>query len=723
MRKRSSKNWILKRSKNLSLQFLLTSMAVLSLAACSNENSVDKETTDSGGGKKVAGNTEQWTVHGGTPKEQRFSALTQINEDTVEQLSLAWSVDLPGKRGQEATPLVIDGVMYSTSAWSHVIALDAATGKQLWHFDPKVPKSTAVKGCCDAVNRGVAHADGFIYVGTLDGRLIALNAKSGEQMWSTLTVDQNKNYTITGAPRVVAGNVFIGNGGAEYNVRGYLSAYDAKTGELNWRFYTVPGGPGDPVGVEPVESQSKTWKGEWWKLGGGGTVWDSMAYDAETNTLYFGVGNGTPWNPNIRTQGEGDNWFLSSIVAVDATTGSYRWHYQTTPMEAWDYTATQHMVLAELPVNGKLRKVIMQAPKNGFFYVLDRDSGELLSATPYVPVTWASHVDLKTGRPVVNDSAKYWLSDKPSLVSPSWMGGHNWHPMSFDPNKKVMYIPAQESAFPYLAENDQKRSDLVVNLGVDTKAAAFPDDEKIIADIKKATAGRLLAWDPVAQKELWRVEYPGPWNGGVLATAGDLVFHGSATGYLNAYRASNGDKLWQFPAQTGIVAPPISYAINGEQYIAVSAGWGGIFPLMTGPLVADAADGNPINRSRLLVFKLGGSASLPEADNNLRQLPKLTDKVSAEEAQQGFANYDRYCGHCHGAGAIGGGVIPDLRYSPMVNSPSAWKSIVIDGVLSERGMVSFASELNESDAESIRKYIVGRNQYAHSVGDNQRLSR
>lgn len=711
--------------KTLLLSLPKLIIPLLLLSACSAPETPNREVNDS----KPSATPEDsdkgsWTVHGHNQGEQRFSPLEKINTENIDQLALDWYVDLPGKRGQEATPLVIDGVMYTSSAWSHVLALDAKTGRQLWHYDPKVPKSTAVKGCCDAVNRGVAYDDGKIYVGTLDGRLIALDASNGELLWSKLTVDTSKNYTITGAPRVAAGNVFIGNGGAEYNVRGYLSAYDAKSGELVWRFYTVPGGPGDPTGTEPVASQTKTWKGEWWKLGGGGTVWDSMAYDKETNTLYFGVGNGTPWNPNIRTQGEGDNWFLSSIVAVNASNGEYRWHYQTTPMEAWDYTATQHMVLADLEIEGAKRQVIMQAPKNGFFYVIDRHSGELISAEPYVPVNWASHIDKETGKPVVNASAQYWKTGKASLVTPSWMGGHNWHPMSFDSSRNIMYIPAQESAFPYLAENEQKGSDIVVNLGVDTKAAAFPDDQKAIAEIKKATAGRLLAWDPVQQKELWRVEYPGPWNGGVLATAGDLVFHGSATGFLNAYNADDGKKLWQFPAQTGIVAPPMSYAIDGEQYIAVSAGWGGIFPLMTGPLVADAADGNPINRSRLLVFKLGGSGKLPQPNNQLRALPDTPDaEVNAEVEQEGFATYDRYCGHCHGAGAIGGGVIPDLRYSPMLGSSEAWTNIVIGGVLADRGMVSFASELSEQDAQKIRRYVIQRNRYAHEVGDTERLSR
>jgi len=696
------------------------------LSACNFSSSTNDLTVSKSGDTELPSSKAlgDWSYHGQSPKEERFSPLDQITTDNVAELSLAWYIDLPGKRGQEATPLVINGVMYTSSAWSHVLAINAATGEQLWHFDPKVPKSYGVKGCCDAVNRGIAFHKGQLYLGTLDGRLIALNAKNGEVLWSTLTVDQSQSYTITGAPRVVGNNVFIGNGGAEYGVRGYLSAYDVNTGKLVWRFYTVPGGPNDPTGTEPVEAQTATWNGEWWKLGGGGTVWDSMAYDAETNLLYFGVGNGSPWNPNMRSAGKGDNWFLSSIVAVDADTGAYRWHYQTTPSEAWDYTATQHMVLADLKIKGKNRKVLMQAPKNGFFYVLDRVTGQLISAEPFVKVNWASHIDLKTGRPVVNPEAEYWKNETPALVSPAWMGGHNWHPMSYNPNTKLMYLPAQETAFPYLAENEQTPSKLAVNLGVDTKAGKFPDDPSVIQQIKDATSGHLLAWDPLLQKEVWRVEYPGAWNGGVLSTAGGLVFQGSAAGFLSAFSADKGLKLWEFPTQTGVVAPPMSFAVGGEQYIAVSAGWGGIFPLMTGPLVEDSAAGDPINRSRLLVFKLKGNATLPEATEKRRNMPTLSATNSAPEIlDKGFSIYDRYCVNCHGAGAVGGGVIPDLRYSAITASKEVWREVVFNGILSEQGMVSFNKELSEDDIETIRHYVISRNQYAHSIGDTQRLSR
>lgn len=668
--------------------------------------------------------TNNWLLHGRTLGEQRFSPLNAINEDTVSELDLAWHMDMPEPRGQEATPIVVDGMMYTTTAWSNVMAVNAVTGEKIWHFDPEVPRSTGVKSCCDAVNRGVAYMDGRVFVGTLDGRLIALDADSGEQVWSVVTVDQNKNYTITGAPRIANGKVYIGNGGAEYGVRGYVSAYDANNGEMLWRFYTVPGGPGDPTGTEPVASQTSTWNGEWWKLGGGGTVWDSMAFDSDLNTLYFGVGNGTPWNPNLRSAGEGDNWFLSSIVAVDADSGEYKWHYQTTPGEGWDYTATQHMILADLKIKEIVRKVLIQAPKNGFFYVLDRETGELLSAENFVDINWASHVDLETGRPVVNPEAQYWKTGKTTFVSPAFLGAHNWHPMSYSKDTGLVYLPAQELAFPYMADDNQVPKNLAVNIGIDTTFSAIPDIPEVIDEIKKMSKGLLVAWDPVAQKEVWSVEYPGAWNGGVLSTAGGLVFQGTATGFLNAYSAIDGEALWSFPTQTGVVAPPISYAVDGEQYITVSAGWGGIFPLISGVLAWDAADGQPINRSRLLTFKLGGSAELPPASEQLRDMPDLTAiDLDPEVVKLGFGVYERFCAGCHGGGAIGGGVVPDLRYSGFIQEAAAFKSAVLDGLLEAGGMVGFGSEISEEEAEAIRAYLIFRNQVAQKLGDTKRLSR
>lgn len=696
-------------SRNIPGAFLFT---LLLLVGCAQQSDTPKPT---------GATNSDWPLHGLTHSEQRYSPLNQINESNVAKLSLAWYLDLPEPRGQEATPLVINGVMYTSAAWSVVFALDAKSGKELWRFDPQVDKSWAVKGCCDAVNRGVAFWENRIYVGTLDGRLIAIDANTGKQIWSVLTIDPDKNYSITGAPRIANGKVFIGNGGAEFGVRGYISAYDTDKGELLWRFYTVPGDPSLPFENEILAKAAETWHGHWWKLGGGGTVWDSMAYDPELNLLYFGVGNGSPWNPNLRSDGKGDNLFLSSIIAVNADSGEYAWHYQTTPGEGWDYTATQHLMLAELEIDGETRKVIMQAPKNGFFYVLDRATGEFISGNNFVPVTWASGID-GNGRPMINPEAKYWESGEAVLQSPAFLGGHNWHPMSFNPNTGLVYFAAQELAFPYKADNELEIKKLAVNLGIDTSIAGMPDDPKVIQAIKDASKGHLTAWDPIQQKEIWRVQYPGPWNGGTLATAGNLVFQGSAAGFLNAYHTGDGKQLWQFPTQTGIVAPPISYSINGEQYISVMAGWGGIFPLITGPLAHISAE--PINRSRILTFKIGGNAKLPEPQEQIRDLPQIADaEPDAETIKYGFLTYDRFCAGCHGAGAIGGGVVPDLRYSPFLSSPEGWQNVVVKGALKTRGMAAFGDEVSDKDAEAVRQFVISRNRFAHRIGDTQRLSR
>jgi quinohemoprotein ethanol dehydrogenase len=664
----------------------------------------------------------EWISTGKGSDEKRFSQLKYIDVTNVQNLTLDWYMDLPEGRGQEATPLVVNGVMYTTAAWSHVFALNPKTGEQIWHYDPKIDKSIAVKGCCGPVNRGLAYANGKVFIGAYDGRLIALDINTGKEVWSVQTTDVNKSYTITGAPRVANGKVFIGNGGAEFGVRGYVSAYDESTGKQIWRFYTVPGNPDKPQ-ENPIHNKTiESWNGEFWKLGGGGTVWDSMAYDAEFNLLYIGVGNSSPWNPKLRTDSEGDNLFVSSIVALNADTGKYVWHYQTTPMDAWDYTATQHMILADLTIKGLKRKIIMQAPKNGFFYVLDRETGEFISAENYVPVNWASGID-KKGRPIINNEARYWLSDKPALVTPAWAGGHNWHPMSFSPDTGLVYFAAQELSFPYANDNDFKPKQLAVNLGVDLSVASFPDDPAIVKAIKEATKGHLAAWDPVQQKEVWRVQYPGMWNGGVLSTAGNLVFQGSATGFLNAYNAQTGQKLWEFPAQTGIVAAPITYAVDGEQYVTVSAGWGGIFPLLTGPLSLDS-DPDPVNRSRLLTFKVGGKAALPEITDVLRNLPDYTNvSTDIKRVKRGHKTYESYCASCHGTGAVGGGVTPDLRYSAITQDSAAWKSVVHDGILKSNGMVGFSLELSESAVEDIRQFVIGRNKYARSIGDVTRTSR
>ena len=683
---------------------LAAAFAVATLLAGCGSGTADVD------GKRIAAADEtpgEWLTHGRTYGEQRFSPLTQISKTTVKDLGLAWSYDLPENRGIEATPLVADGVMYTTSSWSIVRAFDAKTGKLLWEHDPQVPRKTGMKACCDSVNRGVALWEGRVYFGSLDGRLISLDAKTGKKVWDVVTVDQSKPYTITGAPRVVKGKVLIGNGGAELGVRGYLSAYDAKSGKMLWRFYTVPGKePTDGAASdEAMKLARPTWSGEFWKQGAGGTVWDSMAYDPDMDLLYIGVGNGSPWNRDIRSPGGGDNLFLSSIVALKPDTGAYVWHYQTTPGESWDYTATQHIILADITIGGQPRKVLMQAPKNGFFYVLDRATGKLISAKNYVPQTWTTGVDMATGRPIETPNARYGKGM--NLGMPGPLGGHNWQPMAFNPGTGLVYIPAQEIPFPYMqpggANANFRYQPGVWNVGIDVLIAGLPDDEAGLKAIRSSLKGRLIAWDPVTQTEKWSVPHGGPWNGGVLTTAGGLVFQGSATGEFAAYDAASGGKLWSFDTQTGVVAPSMTYEIDGEQYVALMAGWGGGFALTAGAGVDPRSEGP----RRLLVFKLGGKKTLPPRPVSTREFPDLPPVTATpQQIAAGNLTFANYCSVCHGASAVSDFSIPDLRFSPVTTDAAVWKGVVIDGDRIDNGMVSFRSYMTPAQAEEVRQYVL-----------------
>ena len=645
-----------------------------------------------------------WPTHGGTSLEQRFSPLDEIDTASVKRLGLSWYAELDTNRGQESTPLVVDGKMFVTTAWSKVWALDAASGRVLWTYDPKVPGHAGFSACCDVVNRGAAYYEGKVYLGTLDGRLIALDAKSGKLLWSKVTVDITKPYTITGAPRVVRGKVIIGNGGADYGVRGYVTAYDATSGAKVWRFYTVPGDPHAKPDGEVSDGilqsrASETWFGEYWKLGGGGTVYDAIVYDAELNQLYLGVGNGSPWNQRIRSEGKGDNLFLSSIVAVDPDTGRYLWHFQETPGETWDFTATQPMTLATLAIDGKPRKVLMQAPKNGFFYVIDRTDGKLISAQNYVPVNWATGVDPKSGRPIEVPEARF--ANAPFVSMPGGSGGHNWQPMSFSPATGLVYIPAQELPFLYTNEQHFQIRPGTWNTGVDFLALIPPDSPQVQAAIKASLKGRLVAWDPVKQTAAWKVEHAGPWNGGVLSTAGNVVFQGTADGAFQAYDARTGELLWRFAAQTGVMAGPISYSLGGRQYVAVVAGYGGAIPL------ALAAFDGPERRpnGRVLVFALDGHAALPTFTATLSAPTPGTDSWPAATVARGRDLYGLNCIGCHGLATLSAGVVPDLRRSGALASADAWRSIVIGGALTNAGMVSFSKYITADDAEAIRAYV------------------
>jgi quinohemoprotein ethanol dehydrogenase len=659
------------------------------------------------GARLIAADTEpgNWMAPGRTYGEQHFSPLNTIDAGNVKQLGLAWFYDLDAPhRGQESTPLVIDGVMYVTSAWSKVFALNAKTGAPLWTYDPKVPGQVGVNACCDAVNRGVAAWKGRLYLGTLDGRLIALDAATGKAVWETATVPAGARYTITGAPRVVKGMVLIGNGGAEMGMRGYVTAYDADTGRQIWRFYTVPGDPAKPFESAALEKAVKTWSGEWWKLGGGGPVWDSMVYDPALDLIYIGVGNGTPWN---RSKIHGDALYLSSIVALKADTGEYVWHYQTTPADEWDYDACSPLILADLEMGGVKRSVIMQAPKNGFFYVLDRATGELLSADPITPTNWAKRVDLETGRPVVESVARYSESGKPFVAMPGPGGGHSWQPMSFNPATRWVYIPVTELSFPFFPDKSAKLHELAWNTGVDFNSGSLPQDAKIKALIKSGLKGHLAAWDPVARKEAWRVELGRPWNGGVVSTAGNLVFQGNGMGEFVAYRADTGERLWSAETQAGVLAAPISYSVDGEQYVAIEVGWGGAFGLAAGELARDTHVAS--NLPRVLVYKLGGSAALPPLPAaSPAVLDPPPDTAGAAAVTAGKALYHLYCSSCHGDSATGSGVLPDLRYSGLIKNPEAFDMTVRQGTRTDQGMVAFKDEVSPQDLEKIRAYVIHR---------------
>ncbi len=649
---------------------------------------------------------DNWLSHGRTYAEQRYSPLADINLENVGQLGLAYAVELDTNRGQEATPIVVDGTMYISTAWSKVMALNAATGEVLWRYDPQVNGAKGADACCDVVNRGVAVWEGKVFVGTIDGRLVALDAATGAELWDVVTVDQAKPYTITMAPRVVRDKVIIGNSGAEMGVRGYVSAYDADSGDLVWRFYTVPGNPADgPDGAASDEVfarfAGKTWAGTYWEMGGGGTVWDSVVYDPEFDQLLIGVGNGSPWNHRARSAGVGDNLFLASILALDPDTGAYKWHYQQNPGETWDYTATQQMTLADLTLDGQVRKVILQAPKNGFFYVIDRADGKLISAEAYTTQNWAERIDIATGRPVERPGARF--ENSPAIIMPSGLGGHAWHPMSYSPRTGLVYIPAMQTSLAYADDTNYTRHIGRWNTGVSFLAppeGLVPGDtpEARRAYLTAQTKGRLVAWDPVAQREVWGIDRDWPWNGGTLATGGDLVFQGLPQGRFVAYDARNGREVWSFAQERGIMAGPITYRVDGVQYVAVMAGYGGSMGM------ASQTDWmrRPPPNGMLLVFRLNGTAKLdPLPPQAPRPYVTSAESFTPQQIAAGQAGYFGFCTICHN-----GPVNPDLMKSPVAADKAAWSAVVKDGILAQRGMISFSPWLDDSQIEAVRAYVL-----------------
>jgi quinohemoprotein ethanol dehydrogenase len=673
-------------------------MAAVVIAACERDPRVERI----GNATLVYADrdTANWLTHGRTYAEQRFSPLRQIDEKNIGRLGLVWSRELNTTRGLEATPLVVDGIIYTSGSWSVVYAIDARSGEVLWMYDPSVPRTRARLMCCDVVNRGVALYKGRIYVGTLDGRLVAIDARTGARVWETLTVDQSKPYSITGAPRIVNGMVLIGNGGAELGVRGYVSAYDAERGTMVWRTYTVPGNPALGFESDAMRAAAATWQGRWWEGGGGGTAWDAIVYDPHLGLVYVGTGNGSPWYRDLRSPGGGDNLYLSSIIALRAADGTQVWHYQTTPGDNWDYTATQPLMLADLDIGGRRRKVIMQAPKNGFFYLLDRETGAFISAKNFANITWATGVDSSTGRPVESPSAYAGLN--PVFVSPDPSGAHGWHPMAFNPQTGLVYLPVRDgTVFVHAPDSTWRPHTDRRNEGMDRSYAGPLLSLRQTAPLP---TGRLVAWDPIQQKARWRVDHPVLMSGGVLTTAGNLVFQGRSDGMLLAYRATDGTKLWEFDAGTGIIAPPVTYMVDSTQYVTLMVGWGGDMGLINPPILGPRKPGF----GRVLTFALGATAKVNAPAFGHSSPPPVPAISTASRAtiDEGKKLYDTFCFSCHGVNAVAA-ALPDLRYAS-AEVHRDFEQIVLKGTRLGGGMPAWGDVLSPAQARAIQAYVIHR---------------
>jgi len=656
----------------------------------------------------AASEPQNWLLHSGTHMAQNYSALDQINVGNIKDLKPAWQLEFDTNRGQESTPIVVDGVAYVTTAWSKVYAVDAKTGKQLWFYDPKVPGQSGAKGCCDVVNRGAAVYKGRVYSGTWDGRLIALDARTGKLVWSTQTVDPDSVLTVTSAPRIANGLVYIGNAGGDFGGRGYVTAYHADTGKQAWRFYLTPGDPKKKDGAASDDIMDTlvqpTWPGPHNEYRGGANVWNSMVYDPEFDQVLLATGDGFPWNRHFRSEGKGDNLFIASIVALDAKTGKYKWHYQETPGESWDLDAIADIVLADLPVDGKVRKVAMHAPKSGLFWVLDRQTGRAISGVPFVAgVNWTFGLDPATGKPIMNPAA-YYDNKTPVRVGPN--SAHSWHPVSFSPKTGLMYLQANQTPPPlWTPKPTYEWIKGVDNVGLymfggpipaETLARTPPEDKSI------PRASWLMAWNPVTQAPAWKTEARG---GGVLATAGNLVFQGEARnlmGTLNAYRADTGEKVWSFPVPNAIHTSPVSYMIDGEQYILLPMGAGG-----TNALLGGGPDVRENRNGRLVAFKLNGKATLPPDAPPAGPMrpPAATETFTASAILQGQDLYGQFCARCHGIGARSSNMIPDLRRSTALANKPLWSTVVEGGALVNKGMISWTKFLPAGGAEAIRAYV------------------
>ncbi len=638
-----------------------------------------------------------WTFYGQDSGEQRFSPLEQINAQTLDQLGLAWAMELPAQaRSMQGTPLAIDGTLYFSTSLSKLYAVDATSGKLLWEYDPEVGKEhpralrTSHQG-----SRGIGWHEGAVLLATLDGRLVSVDGKSGKPNWIVDTIDEeDTRKVITGAPRVFDGKVIVGNSGADFGTRGYVTTYDAKTGKFLWRFYTVPGNPANGFEDEAQAMAAKTWSGEWWRWGGGGTVWNAMTYDKDLDRVYIGVGNASNYNPAQRSPQGGDNLFLASIVALDAKTGKYIWHYQLNPNEAWDWKATNEIILADLDIQGQRRPVLMQAAVNGFFYVIDRRDGKLLSAEKFGKVTWAERVDLKTGRPVEAVNARYG-NDKPVTLYPSQLGVHNWQAASFNPQLGLVYIPTLQQPGTYWTNQQKFTEAEKFTVGARHYEFALGSRFSLAKVDPEDGTGGLDAWDPVAQKARWTVKHKTGWNGGTLATASGLVFQGTADGWLKGFDGKTGQELWKFNARNGILAPPITYLVGGEQYLTLLVGYGAAAPDDPGWRFGK-------HLPRVLTFKLGGKAQLPPTPPPTFAVKPLDDpafKIDEVSAARGREVWLRNCSICHTPGGANANW-PDLRESAMAQDYETLRQIVREGALAPLGMPQF-DELTDQQVRDI----------------------
>lgn len=639
------------------------------------------------------GTEADWAATGGAADESGYSRLTDINTGNIDRLGLAWSLDLPGEVTLEGTPLAVGGVLYFSGSYAAVYAVDGVTGKLLWKFDPETWKHNPVKMHFSfGANRGVAYENGKVFVAGLDGRLFALDAKTGRQIWVAESIPAGMLNISTGAPRTMNGKVIIGNGGADFGARGFVTAFDSNSGKMLWRFFTAPGSPDQNKGDPVMEAAAKTWTGEWWKTGTGGTAWNSMTFDPELNRVYVGAGNAGPYDPKIRTPQGGDNLYTSSIVALDANTGKYVWHYQENPRDSWDYKATPNIIMATLNLDGQPRKVLLHAPTNGFFYVLDRATGKLISTGKTTRINWAKGIDPKTGRPIEEPNIRYETGL--TEIWPGTIGGHNWQAMSYSPRTGLVYIPVHQIGARFARSPLSDDAFNVMGLFLEPIVKA-PGDGK----------GYLVAWDPVAQKPAWTVQHANLWNGGTLATAGGLVFQGTAEGTFDAYDAADGKRVWQFNAGLGIIAAPMSFSAGGKQYVSVLVGYGGTTAAYG--RFMDVGWKYGVQPRRLLTFVLDGKGKLaptPGPDMKVHALDNPSLVLNEADVAAG-RTLSIQCAACHGIGLHATGTPgPDLRESGIALDFDSFRTLLKEGPLMERGMPRFET-LTDEQIRQLYAYV------------------